>query len=227
VAIGAASGSTSLIGDALLRELIEHARPGARHDTPTGEPRSPGQAGGAARTVDSRTDRWDGGPGDTGHGNGSSSNGVPGLDRHRADPATPPVRRTDAGVADTVVFELDAGHDSTVAVPPVYPTHDVNHDDAAGRHRPAARGPDTRSGFPQTGASPGPATGPDPLPRRAPGGPEAPVGESASTGGGPGAPANGAADPRSDGARRGSTTDTDGLGIGDLLAGALAAYRGI
>jgi len=32
----------------------------------------------------------------------------------------------------------------------------------------------------------------------------------------------GAGDPR-----RRSTPDTDGLGIGDLLAGALAAYRGI
>ena len=137
------------------------------------------------------------------------------------------MRRTDAGVADTVVFELDRRHDSTVAVPPVHPTRDVSHDDAAGRHRPAGRGPDTRSGFPQTGAAPGPASGPGPLPRRAPGGPEAPVSDSASTGGGPSAPAPGAADPRPDGARRPSTTDTDGLGIGDLLAGALAAYRGI
>ncbi|MGZ8749862.1 MAG: hypothetical protein ACXWYP_03170, partial [Pseudonocardia sp.] len=228
VAIGAASASTSLIGDALLRELIEHARPGVRHDASTGESRSPGQDSGAARTVGSRTDRWDGGPGDTGHGNGSSSNGVPGLDRRRDDPAAPPVRRTDAGVADTVVFELDRRHDSTVVVPPVHPTRDVNHDDAAGRHRPVGRGPDTGSGFPQTGAAPRPASGPGPLPHRGHDGPEESVGkDAASTGGGPSAPAPGAADPRTEGARRPSTTYTDGLGIGDLLAGALAAYRGI
>ena len=227
VAIGAASGSTSLIGDALLRELIEHARPGVRHDASTGEPRSPGQDSGAARTVESHTDRWDGGPGDTGHGNGSSSNGVSGLDRRRDDPVAPPVRRTDADVADTVVFELDRRHDSTVAVPPVHLTRDMSHDDAAGRHRPAGRGPDPGSGFPQNGAAAGPASVAGPLPCRGPGGPEAPVRDSASIGGGPNAPAPGAADPRPDGARRPSTTDTDGLGIGDLLAGALAAYRGI
>jgi hypothetical protein len=228
VAIGAASGSTSLIGDALLRELIEHARPGVRHDASNGEPRSPEQDSTAAATVDRRTERWDGGPGDTGHGSGSSSNGVPGRDRRRDDPATPPGRRTDDGVADTVVFALDRRHDPTVAVPPVHATRDVSHDDAAGRHRPAGRGPDTRSEVPPTGAAPGPASGPGPLPRRAPGGgPEAPVSDTASTSGGPSAPAPGAADPRPEGARRPSTTDTDGLGIGDLLAGALAAYRGI
>jgi hypothetical protein len=223
VAVGAASGSTSLIGDALLRELLEHAQPGVRHDASSGEPRSPGPDSTAAPTVDRRTERWDGGPGDTGHRNGSSSNGVPGLDRRRDDPA----RRTDAGVADTVVFALDRRHDSTVAVPPVHPTRDVSHDDAAGRHRPTGRGPDTGSEFPQAGAAPGPASGAGPLPRRAPGGPEAPVSDSASTSGGPSAPAPGTADPGPAGARRPSTTDTDGLGIGDLLAGALAAYRGI
>jgi hypothetical protein len=223
VAVGAASGSTSLIGDALLRELLEHAQPGVRHDASSGEPRPPGPDSTAAPTVDRRTERWDGGPGDTGHRNGSSSNGVPGLDRRRDDPA----RRTDAGVADTVVFALDRRHDSTVAVPPVHPTRDMSYDDAAGRHRPTGRGPDTGSEFPQAGAAPGPASGAGPLPRRAPGGPEAPVSDSASTSGGPSAPAPGTADPGPAGARRPSTTDTDGLGIGDLLAGALAAYRGI
>jgi hypothetical protein len=40
------------------------------------------------------------------------------------------------------------------------------------------------------------------------------------------APTEAAATPGPNGSRR-STPDTDGLGIGDLLAGALAAYRGI
>ena len=96
--------------------------------------------------------------------------------------------------------------------------------DGTGR-RAAARTPGR--GSRRHGAAAGPASGPGPLPRRGPGGPEAPVRDSASIGGGPNAPAPGAADPRPDGARRPSTTDTDGLGIGDLLAGALAAYRGI
>jgi hypothetical protein len=289
VAIGAASGSASLIGDALLRELIEHAGPGARHGASPGEPR-PAEDSGAARTVGSRTDQWGGWPGDTAHRNGSSPNGPAGLDRHPDDdPVAPPVRRTDADVADTVVFELDRRHDSTVAVPPVRPTSGPSHDDATGRHGAAGRGPDIGSGFPQTGTPAGPTSGRRPLPRRAPAGPEksdtkdaapigghprtepdghgdpadtlrvgrpvepgqrprdhdntAPPGASPSrdpggtsargrakghvTGDAPGASAPGAARPRPDGPRRPSTADTDGLGIGDLLAGALAAYRGI
>jgi hypothetical protein len=180
VAVGAASSSASLIGDALLRELIEHAGPGRRHGASPGEPRSPGQDGGAE------------------HRNGSSSNGVPGLDRRRADPPAPPVHRTDAGVADTVVFERDRRHDSTIAVPPVRPTREAGYDDA-----PA-----------------GPDASPTETPARTGGHPTTPDDQ-----GGPAAP--GAAHPRPDGPRHPSTTDTDGLGIGDLLAGALAAYRGI
>ena len=138
------------------------------------------------------------------------------------------MRRTDADVADTVVFALDRRHDSTVAVPPVHLTRDMSHDDAAGRHRPAGRGPDPGSGFPQTRGRCRPCLGRGSAPvsgtRRPRGAGQATLHPSAV---GRDAPAPGAADPRPDGARRPSTTDTDGLGIGDLLAGALAAYRGI
>ena len=142
MAVGAPS--PSLIGDELLRELIEQPGPGRERDAQTAataEPRPP---------VPER--------------NGAAHHEI------------------DSGVADTVVFELDPRHDSTVVVPPVRPTRSAS-DEATGRHRPTDRSPET------------PAPDGD---RRQSGGPRLP-----------------------------SATDTDGLGIGDLLAGALAAYRGI
>jgi hypothetical protein len=220
VAIGAASGGGSLIGDALLRELIESPGPGRGRAASTEEPRpsAPEQNGGSGHVADT-------------------------------------------GVADTVVFELDPRHDSTVAVPPVRPARDVGDSGAPGRHRPghgpaAAEAPSRLGEGPQpvvrrepaggpeetvTGAVHGPggadtirvasrvehdradtARGPAPngravaRDRTGPGGAEAP-----HTGGGP------QDDRRPHGPRRPSAADTDGLGIGDLLAGALAAYRGI
>jgi hypothetical protein len=182
VAVGAASGGGSLIGDALLRELVESPKPGRESEASTKDACTPAQ-------------ERDGG----GH-------------------------VVDSGMADTVVFELDPRHDPTVAVPPVGPGLAPGDSDATGRHRPTGHGPGAESGFPRRGEPGGPATGPQPVVRREPGA-------------GPDASATGALPRRSDGPEddrrrppgphRPSAADTDGLGIGDLLAGALAAYRGI
>jgi len=266
VAVGTVPGSASLIGDALLRELIDN---GGRSGTPAGDPHplTNGRAD-ADALVDSRTDRW-GGHGDVEHGYRTSANGVSPPDG-RSDGPSAQARESDPAVADTVVFELDPRPDSTVAVPPVLPRRVTG---AARAHRRPGR--DTEADLPQAEPT---ATDPRP-PHRAPDSghevPAAPpradgrpptdsrrspvgadtvgadtvrVGRPAETGqpmartGAPAAPGpNGSqgvpgrertqggpdsADPPGDPRRR-STPDTDGLGIGDLLAGALAAYRGI
>lgn len=197
-----AVGSASLIGDALFRELIDN----------TGAQRAPEEKPGSV---------------------------APGPLDHPDD------------VADTVVFDLDPHHDSTVAVPPVRPTP-ADRDPA-----PLSPGhdPGARSGALRNGAQAGPGiAGTQPRPT---GGAERRSGRARDDGrvggdtvraptvgpAGPGSTAppgpNGHRDPRSgpptpgpaqaptDRSGRPRATDPDGLGIGDLLAGALAEYRGI
>jgi hypothetical protein len=249
VVIGTLPGSASLIGDALLRELIDNT---GRSDDP-----HPVANGHDDPSVDSRTDRRSGGHGDVEHGYRTSANGVSPVDGHTPGSA-PRAREADPGVADTVVFELDPRHDSTVAVPPVLPTRDTG----AGRaHRRPGR--DTELDLPQTDTTDArpphraagtgyevPAATPRSDGRASVGADTVRVGRPADPGqptGRPGAAATpgpdgsrgvtgrertpggpDAADPPAPGdRRRRSTPDTDGLGIGDLLAGALAAYRGI
>jgi hypothetical protein len=206
VAVGATSASGSLIGDALLRELLENGLP-------------------ARRTEPSRV----------------------------------------SGVSDTVVFELDPRHDSTVAVSPSgTPSPNASPRTGTGQVAPAIAGaaaaphpprPDERRdhGVP-TGAgrdgSPAVHTVRVAAPLdtrrhqhnghgRPPGsnGSHRPEGPAADHGGNPGdspdtgSPGAGSPGPgatsRPRGAARSATSDTDGLGLGDLLAGALAAYRNI
>jgi hypothetical protein len=184
VAVGASSASSSLIGDALLRELLE--------------------------------------------------NGLPGR---RAEPSRV------SGVGDTVVFELDPRSDSTAAVSPVLPVRDPARTPAP------AGGQASQHGAPEPGPQVPASTGPGaPLDTRRhqynghgrpPGsnGSHPPEGPGADHGGNPGdspeagSPGAGTPGPgassRRPGAARSATSDTDGLGLGDLLAGALAAYRNI
>jgi hypothetical protein len=266
-----AIGSGSLIGDALQRELIDDAGPGLPRRASAGGARPPAAGyDSGSRTVDSRTDRWDGGHGGAGYANGSSTNGVSGSDRRPAHLSGSATGRAGSDVADTVVFELDPHHDSTVAVPPVRPTRDPDGRDPADGD--AAQRSVTRDNSPDVPADPAPTARPGP--RRASGtDPESPVTdgrapvepddhsgvvgadtvrvasrpESERTGNGRRPRPQGRRDPsepapdgRGDGRRaaggpetaapdrsRPRPTDTDGLGIGDLLAGALAAYRGI
>ncbi|HEX5811591.1 MAG TPA: hypothetical protein VFY38_05805, partial [Pseudonocardia sp.] len=179
VAVGGPPGSGSLIGDALLRELLENGRPPRRTE--------------------------------------SSSDSV---------------------VSDTVVFEVDPRHDSTVAVSPVLPVRDP------ARAPTTAGGQVPRRGAPEPGPQAPASTTSSPTRRynghgRPPGpnGSHPPEGPAADHGADPGhlpdarpaeagSPGPGASR-RRPGAGRSATSDTDGLGLGDLLAGALAAYRDI
>jgi hypothetical protein len=161
-------------------------------------------------------------------------NGLPGR---RAEPSRV------SGVGDTVVFELDPRSDSTVAVSPVLPVRDPARTPAP------AGGQASQHGAPEPGPQVPASTGPGaPLDTRRhqynghgrpPGsnGSHPPEGPGADHGGNPGdspeagSPGAGTPGPgassRRPGAARSATSDTDGLGLGDLLAGALAAYRNI
>ncbi|MBL8927923.1 MAG: hypothetical protein JNM77_17090, partial [Pseudonocardia sp.] len=111
------------------------------------------------------------------------------------------------GVGDPVVFELDPRYDSTAAVAPVLPVRDPARTPApgsGGSHRPEGPAADH-------GGNPG-----DPATDAGAPGAETPGAETP----GPGAS-------RPPGAAGSATSGTDGLGLGDLLAGALAAYRDI
>ena len=187
VAVGASSASGSLIGDALLRELLEN-----------------------------------------------------GLPARRAEPSRV------SGVSDTVVFELDPRHDSTVAASPVLPVRDPARTPRTRRRTGVTarrRGHGTRAGrarLDRAGAAPldtrrhqhnGHGRPPGSTGATAPEGPAADhggnPGDSPDAGSpGAGTPGPGASS-RPPGAARSATSDTDGLGLGDLLAGALAAYRNI
>ena len=212
VAVGGPPGSGSLIGDALLRELLENGLPPRRAE--------------------------------------SSSDSV---------------------VSDTVVFEVDPRHDSTVAVSPVLPVRDpACAPTTAGDSCPAAvhRNPDRRRPPPRGRPGWTPARRSRPSGRRTPGrdsprrvarpapprvlppggttvtavlpgrtaathprGPPRTTARTRVTRRTPGQPkpAHPVRVPHGDrpGAGRSATSDTDGLGLGDLLAGALAAYRDI
>ena len=158
-----------------------------------------------------------------------------------AEPSARPVGQVDPALRDTVVFERDPRLGSTVAVPSVHPAGGggsaasvfgtpAPQADGSADELPAA----SNRGAASDTVRVGPALSGGPRARR--------NGHSRSpepgSGDGSAAGAPEAAGPREQGRRPGETgaapgvgrprpTDTDGLGLGDLLAGALAAYRSI
>jgi hypothetical protein len=207
-----------------------------------------GTAGGSAAhdplfgPIDADGSRGPDGPGASrasangaGPGSGGAGGSTAGMtDSRMTNPRSPrsPRRERPAGglsYDDTVVLGMRVnGQADPPTLPPGADGGGHAADDTSGAARPARGGPSGRHG----GGPDGPAPGPPP---------------SASGGGRNDSTADGAADPHgparpdvpdtADGsrrARRGTSgrgpgrppsTDTDGLGLADLLAGALAAYR--
>jgi hypothetical protein len=213
-----AVGSPSLIGDALLRELIENA---GTHGAPAEDPRP---STSIASTVPA--DR----PAD------AADTVVFELDR-RHDPtmAVAPLHPArDAADGDAAERRLP-GRPSGPGQPPGPGPHS---DPSSAARRATGPDPGDGRGGPvgsatvQVGTPVEPTGAGAPRPgRNGHGGPGNPgdrprAGEQHPPGSVPQAPASEQAR-QPDGAGRPRATDTDGLGIGDLLAGALAAYRGI
>ncbi len=171
----------------------------------------------------------------------SSAAGPAVLPSADAEPSARPVGQVDPALRDTVVFERDPRLGSTVAVPSVHPAGGGGSaKSVVGTPAPQADGSaDEPPAASDRGAASdtvrvGPALSGGPRARR--------NGHSRSrepgSGDGSAAGASEPSGPREQGRRPGETgaapgagrprpTDTDGLGLGDLLAGALAAYRSI
>ena len=221
VAVGASSASGSLIGDALLRELLENGLPARRAE--------PSRVSGVSDTVvfeldprpdstvavspvlpvrdPARTPRRGTGvparcsvPGPQ----APASTGSVRTGGRTARPPAPPGERRGDGVPQA------AGRDGSPAV------------DTVGGAAPLDTGCHQHNGHGRPPGSNG---------SHRPEGPAADHGGNrgdSPDAGQPGAHTPGpGASSRPPGAARSATSDTDGLGLGDLLAGALAAYRNI
>ncbi len=222
MAVGASSASGSLIGDALLRELLENGLPARRaepsrvsgvsdtvvfeldprHDStvavspilPVRDPaRTPAPAGGQVPSTALRNPRRRRPP----HRVGADR----GQDR---PPPEPPGERRGDGVPQAVGRDGSPAVDTVGVAAPL----DTRRHQHNGHGRPPGSNGSHRPEGPAADHGGNPGDSPD-------------AGSPGAGTPGPGASS------RPPGAARSATSDTDGLGLGDLLAGALAAYRDI
>jgi hypothetical protein len=222
VAVGASSASGSLIGDALFRELLENGLPARRAE--------PSRVSGVSDTVvfelgpgydstaavspvlpvrdPARTPAPAGGqvPQHGAQGPGPQAPASTGSARtggRTARPPAPPGQRRVDGVPQA------AGRDGSPAADTVGVAAPLD----SGRHQHNGQGRPPGSNGSHRPEGPAADHGGD-------------RGDSPEAGS-PGAHTPGPGASRPPGAGRSATSDTDGLGLGDLLAGALAAYRNI